>query len=282
MTDRYAVIGNPIAHSLSPAIHAQFAAQTGHDLVYERMLAEPGHFVAAVERFRDEGGAGLNVTLPFKLDAFRYCARRSARARAAGAVNTISFAQGDAFGENTDGVGLVRVIELRQAVPLVGARVLLLGAGGAARGVVRPLLDAGVVAVSIVNRTAERARELASAAGDARVTGAGYDALQGAESASLAGERFEVIVNATSAALSGTAPPVPTQLFRAATLAYEMVYGANDTPFMRAARGAAVAKVADGLGMLVEQAAEAFALWRGVRPRTDPVYARIRLELAGR
>jgi shikimate dehydrogenase len=282
VTDRYAVIGNPIAHSLSPAIHAQFAAQTGQDLVYERLLAEPGQFVAAVERFRDEGGAGLNVTLPFKVDAFHYCAWHSVRAQAAGAVNTISFAQGQAFGENTDGVGLVRDIELRQAVPLGGARVLLLGAGGAARGVVRPLLDAGVAALAIVNRAAERARELTAAAGDVRVKGAGYDALQGADSTWVAGERFDLIVNATSAALSGTAPPVPAQLLRDATLAYEMVYGANDTPFMRAARAAGVAKVADGLGMLVEQAAEAFALWRGVRPRTDPVYERIRLELAAR
>jgi shikimate dehydrogenase len=282
VTDRYAVIGNPIAHSLSPAIHAQFAAQTGQDLVYERLLAEPGQFVAAVERFRDEGGAGLNVTLPFKVDAFHYCAWHSVRAQAAGAVNTISFAQGRAFGENTDGVGLVRDIELRQAVPLAGARVLLLGAGGAARGVVRPLLDAGVAALSIVNRAAVRARELASAAGDARVTGAGYDALHGVDSTLLAGGRFDLIVNATSAALSGTAPPVPARLLRDATLAYEMVYGANDTPFMAAARAAGVAKVADGMGMLVEQAAEAFALWRGVRPRTDPVYERIRLELAAR
>lgn len=273
MTDRYAVIGNPVAHSLSPSIHAQFAAQSGQDLVYERLLAEPGAFVATVDRFRAEGGAGLNVTLPFKVDAFRYATRRSARALAAGAVNVLAFGEGEAMGENTDGAGLVRDIEQRAGLALSGARVLLLGAGGAARGVLRPLLDAGVARLAIANRTAGRAVELASSAQDARVSGSGFDAL-------AAAEPFDLVVNATSSALADAAPPVPPAVLRGAALAYEMMYGARATPFMRAAREAGAASVLDGLGMLVEQAAESFLIWRGVRPLTDPVYQRLRRELA--
>ncbi|MCL4745722.1 MAG: shikimate dehydrogenase [Burkholderiaceae bacterium] len=281
MSDRYAVIGNPVAHSRSPAIHALFAAQTGQDIVYGRLLAPTGGFVAAVERFRDEGGAGLNVTLPFKVDAYRYCARCAPRAQAAGAVNTISFLAGEALGENTDGAGLVRDIEHRVGLALRGARVLLLGAGGAARGVVAPLLDAGIAALAIVNRSEARAVELAAAAGDPRVSGAGYPSLGEADSSPATGARFDLIVNATSSALAHAAPPVPAPVLRGAALAYEMMYGASDTPFMRAARDASVGRVVDGLGMLVEQAAESFSLWRGVRPQTDPVYERIRRELAG-
>ncbi len=280
MSDRYAVIGNPIAHSRSPAIHSQFAEQTGQDIVYGRLLAPPGGFVATVERFRDEGGTGLNVTLPFKVDAYRYCVRCAPAARAAGAVNTMSFAGGDAFGENTDGVGLVRDIEHRVGLALRGTRVLLLGAGGAARGVLGPLLAAGVAALAIVNRSEARAIELAAGAGDPRVSGAGYQSLAGAGSPPASGARFDLIVNATSAALAHAAPPVPAPVMRGAALAYEMVYGASDTPFMRAARDASVERVVDGLGMLVEQAAESFLLWRGVRPQTDPVYERLRRELA--
>lgn len=275
MTDRYAVVGNPVAHSRSPDIHAQFAAQTGQDLVYERLLAPLDGFVATVEAFRAAGGCGLNVTVPFKLEAFAYATRRSARAQAAGAVNTLRFADGEVFGDNTDGVGMVRDIERRLGFGLAGARVLLLGAGGAARGVLRPLLDAGVGALTVANRTAAKAEELAADARDARVRGCGFDALAHPPQGG-----FEAIVNATSTGLSDEAPAVPDAAYAGARLAYDMVYGARPTAFMRRAAELGCARTADGLGMLVEQAAESFLLWRGVRPDTDPVYRRLRESLA--
>lgn len=273
MTDRYAVIGNPVAHSRSPDIHAQFAAQTGQDLVYDRLLAPVDGFAAAVDAFRAAGGRGLNVTVPFKLDAFTYAGRRSARAALAGAVNTLCFDGDDVFGDNTDGVGMVRDIEQRLGFALSGARVLLLGAGGAARGVLKPLLDAGAGTLRIANRTVSKAVELAGLAGDPRASGCGFDALDAA--------RFDLIVNATSTGLSDEAPAVPDTVYAGARVAYDMVYGAKPTAFMRRAAELGCERTADGLGMLVEQAAESFALWRGVRPRTDPVYARLRAALAG-
>ena len=262
MTDRYAVIGHPVAHSRSPWIHAEFAQACRQDMEYGRIDAAPGGFAAAADAFRAAGGKGLNVTLPFKEDAFRYCARTSDRARDAQAVNTIAFDAGP-FGDNTDGVGLVRDLEANLAFALAGRSVLLMGAGGAAQGVAGALLAAGIARLVVANRTAARAQALA--ARFTGVKGCGYSALEG---------RFDLVVNATSAGLAGESPDLPAGILRAGVLAYDMVYG-RDTPFLSAARFAGV-RACDGLGMLVEQAAESFFIWRGVRPETRAVLARLR------
>ena len=275
---RFAVIGNPIAHSRSPAIHAMFAAQTRQDLVYGRVLAPLDGFRAAVDAFRAEGGRGLNVTLPFKTDACAYAGRHTARARVAGAVNTLVFDGDDVLGDNTDGPGLVADIERRIGVRLDGARLLLLGAGGAARGVVQPLLAAGVVHLAIANRTASRARalrdELAARLGPGeadRLAAGGLDAVS---------PGFDVIVNATAAGLAGEAPALAEGCWSGVRLALDMVYGDRPTAFMQAALSAGCPRVEDGLGMLVGQAAESFVLWRGVRPDVGPVLAALRAQLA--
>lgn len=266
MTDRYCVIGNPIAHSKSPIIHAAFAAQTGQDLTYQHALAPLGGFDAHVHGLIASGFLGANVTVPFKLDAARLATQLSARAQAAGAVNTLSFQNGEIVGDNTDGAGLVADIVRNAGVDLTGARVLLLGAGGAARGVVLPILEAGAASVVVANRTRATADALVAAFADARVT-----ACECAE----VGAVFDVIVNATSASLAGELAPVPPVAFGASTLAYDLMYAAAPTPFMvfAASHGA---QVRDGLGMLVEQAAEAFAVWRGVRPDTAPMFSLLR------
>lgn len=265
---RYAVVGNPIAHSKSPQIHAAFAQQTGHDIVYERLLAPLDGFRATVDAFRAAGGLGVNVTLPFKLEAFAYAVRLSDRATAAGAVNALRFDPVGVFGDNTDGAGLVRDLEANLGVDLRGAEVLLLGAGGAARGVILPLLGAGVGRLVIANRTVEKAAQLAAAFfADGRVTASGFDTVPGA---------FDLVVNATSATLGGEVPPLASTVYAKGSLAYEMMYGQGETPFLRAAREAGSARQADGLGMLVEQAAESFLLWRGVRPDTAPVLRSLR------
>jgi len=275
---RYAVIGNPIAHSRSPAIHAQFAAQTDQDMVYDRLLAPLDAFGATVAAFRAEGGRGLNVTLPFKTEAFRLADSLTPRAALAGAVNTLAFDADRVLGDNTDGAGLVDDIEHRIDLPLAGARVLLLGAGGAARGVVQPFLAAGIDRLMIVNRTAARAGELVSdlgarlpAADAEKLSAGGFDAIAGG---------FDLIINATSAGLADTSPPVPAAAWSGVRLALDMVYAAQPTAFMRAAADAGCPRVEDGLGMLVAQAAESFALWRSVRPATLPVYAMLREQLA--
>ena len=264
MPDRYAVIGNPVAHSKSPQIHAAFAQQTGEDIAYGRIEAPLEGFEAAVAAFRSGGGRGLNVTLPFKEQAFRIAAGVSPRARAAEAVNTLRFTASGIEGDNTDGVGLVRDLQDNLGVPLAGLRLLIAGAGGAAQGVLLPLREAGVVSIVVANRTAARARALAARFADVR--GCGYS--------ELAGESFDLVVNATSAGLAGEAPPLPKGLLVAGGLGYDMVYG-RDTPFLAWAR-AAGARTADGLGMLVEQAAESFFIWRGVRPDTAPVLRALR------
>ncbi len=266
MTDRYAVVGNPIAHSQSPRIHAAFARQTGQDLVYDAILAPLGAFDETVAAFRAAGGRGLNVTVPFKLEAFALADELTARAREAGAVNTLRFDAERALGDNTDGAGLVADIVARLRVPIAGRRVLLMGAGGAARGVVGPLLRERPQALAIGNRTAAKARALADEfAAQGPVRGGGYDA--------LSGRAFDVVVNATSASLEGVVPPLPTGVFAPGALAYDMVYGEHATRFLDHARGAGAAVVADGLGMLAAQAALSFLLWRGVAPDTVPVIA---------
>lgn len=262
--DRYAVVGNPIAHSRSPRIHGLFAAAMGQDMRYEAILAPVDGFVATVAAFRDAGGLGLNVTVPFKEEAFRLANRRSPRAEAAGAVNTLAFRDGDIFGDNTDGAGLVRDLTTNLGCRLAGRRLLLLGAGGAARGVILPLLEQAPASLTIANRTAEKAVRLA-----AEFAGTDACALS-----ALAGRRFDVVINATSAGLAESELPLPPGVFAAGCLAYDMVYG-KETPFLRQA-AAAAARCADGLGMLVEQAAEAFLVWRGIRPETAPVLAELR------
>ena len=264
MADRYAVIGNPVAHSSSPLIHAEFARATGQEMHYGRIEAPPGGFERAAGEFRAQGGKGFNVTVPFKEDAYRYATRLSPRASRARAVNTLAFRDGEVFGDTTDGVGLVRDLTLNLSVELRGSAVLLMGAGGAAQGVVEALFEAGVASLVIANRTLPRAQALA----------ARFAPAQSLPYAELAGRRFDLVVNATSAGLAGDAPPLPPGLLAPTTLAYDMVYG-RDTPFLVAAR-AAGARACDGLGMLVEQAAESFFLWRGVRPQTGPVLHRLR------
>jgi shikimate dehydrogenase len=265
MADRYAVIGHPVAHSKSPWIHAEFARQTGQDLDYGRIEAPLEDFARAVDEFRAAGARGANVTLPFKEQAFSYCGgEASARARAAAAVNTLRFEGASVHGDNTDGVGLVIDLERNLGRAIAGKRLLLMGAGGAARGVLQPLLGRGPAVLRIANRTARRAEELASLFQD--VKGGGFG--------DRAGESYDLLINATSAGLANEAPPLPEGIFAPGAFAYDMVYG-RDTPFLALARAAGAA-TSDGLGMLVEQAAESFLVWRGVRPDTAPVLAALR------
>jgi shikimate dehydrogenase len=265
---RYCVIGNPVAHSKSPAIHAAFAQQTGHPVVYERCLAPLDGFAATVQGLVASGYSGANVTLPFKLEAAALAASLSERARAAGAVNTLSFTAGGMVGDNTDGAGLVNDILCNAGVAIASKRVLLVGAGGAARGAILPLLQQGPRQLVIANRTAATAENLAASFGGhgVPVEARSFDALDG---------RFDIVINATSASLAGALPPLPPTLFGPSTLALDMMYAFDPTPFMRfaAAHGASTR---DGLGMLVEQAAEAFFVWRGVRPQTAALLAAMR------
>ena len=270
--DHYAVVGNPIAHSKSPWIHAAFARQTGQALVYQTLLAPLDGFEQSVTAFRIGGGRGLNVTVPFKLEAFALANHHTPRAEAAGAVNTLAFGPDGILGDNTDGAGLVRDLSFNLHCPLVGRRILLLGAGGATRGVLLPLLTSLPASLTIANRTASKAIALAERfiphAGRARVDGCGFE--------ELAGRRFDLVINATAASLADELPPLPPGLYAEGALAYDMMYGRGQTPFLRAALADGAARVADGLGMLVEQAAESFALWRGVRPDSAPVLAELR------
>jgi shikimate dehydrogenase len=271
--DRYCVIGNPIGHSKSPEIHAAFAAATGQDLRYERCLAPLDGFADTVRRLVAEGYRGANVTVPFKLEAAAIVDRLSERARLAGAVNTLVFENGAIVGDNTDGPGLVADIVNNAGVALAGKRVLLLGAGGAARGILLPFLEQGPAAIVIANRTRATADALAgqfaSHAAAGQVSAVDVDAIAGV---------FDVVVNATSASLASSMPPVPAGVFGPDTLAVDIMYGKQPSQFMEfaALHGAAMR---DGLGMLVEQAAEAFTLWRGVRPATMPVLVQLRSAL---
>lgn len=273
--DRYAVVGNPIAHSKSPQIHAAFARQTGEAIGYEALLAPLDGFAATVRAFRAAGGRGMNVTVPFKLEAFALADRLTPRAAAAGAVNTLAFEADGVLGDNTDGAGLVRDLVHNLGCPLAGRRLLLLGAGGAARGALLPLLEAGPAALTIANRTAAKARALADAFAP-RAAGA---ALDGCGLDDLDGRHFDIIINATAASLADQAPALPSALYTSAYLAYDMMYGRGDTLFLAAARAGGAMRCADGLGMLVEQAAESFFVWRGVRPDSAPVLAALRLQL---
>lgn len=269
MSDLYAVFGNPVAHSKSPLIHAAFAAASGQDLTYQARLVPLDGFPRAVAEFVAAGGKGANVTVPFKEEAFRLCTRLSERAARAGAVNTLAFSGSEIFGDNTDGAGLVRDITDNLGLPLHGKRILLLGAGGAARGVIAPLLAEKPAALLIANRSAEKAALLASAFADLAPIGSG-------SFGETEGQSFDVLINATAASLSGASLPLPAGVFAPACLAYDMMYGQGDTPFLRQAAAQGAAHLADGLGMLVEQAAEAFLIWRGQRPATANLLAELR------
>ena len=274
MPDRYAVMGHPIAHSKSPFIHRRFAADTGEPVAYDALAVEPGGFRDAVERFRAEGGRGLNVTIPFKEEAFALSSRRSGRAERAGAVNTLWFEGTAVCGDNTDGVGLVRDLTRNLAVGVEGRSVLLLGAGGAARGVIGPLLDERPRRLVIANRTPSRAVGLARRfEGQGPVGVAALDALPA--------DGFDLVVNATAASLAGALPPLPRGTLRPGGVAYDTAYAARPTPFVDWGAGQGAAIATDGLGMLVEQAAESFRLWRGREPRTAPVIEALRAHLAG-
>ncbi|CCE10641.1 dehydroshikimate reductase, NAD(P)-binding [Bradyrhizobium sp. STM 3843] len=274
MTDRYAVIGNPIGFTKSPFIHGTFAKMTGQDLSYEAIEGPIGGFAARVDQFRAEGAKGLNITAPFKLDAFAYATELSESARRARAANCLKFEDDRVIAENFDGVGLVRDITVNLAVKMKGRRVLMLGAGGAARGALLPFLRQEPSELVLVNRTLSKAVALADEfAGRGPLIVSGY-----AELADLA-EGYDVVVNATSASLRGETPPLPSNVFQGAELAYELAYGKGLTPFLHAARAAGAAKLADGVGMLVEQAAEAFVWWRGVRPSTAEVIAKLTVPL---
>lgn len=272
MTDRYAVIGNPIAHSKSPQIHAAFARQTGEDLEYGILLGDLEEFDADVDQFREDGGRGLNVTVPFKERAFRYADRLSDRARAAGAVNTLAFDDLGTYGDNTDGVGLVRDLGCNHRFDFGGARVLLLGAGGAVRGVLRPLLDERPGQLVIANRTADKALALAAAAAADAVPGT----LLGCGLDELIGRRFDLIINGTAAGLSAQVPAIPDDCLGEGGWTYDMLYSTAPTAFVTWGQQHGAVRALDGLGMLVEQAAEAFHLWRGVMPDTAPVIAELR------
>ena len=267
--DRYAVIGHPVEHSKSPAIHAAFARQTGQHLTYERLAAEPDAFAATVAAFFAEGGAGLNVTLPFKAEAAAYADRLTDRARRAGAVNTLAHGDdGTLLGDNTDGIGLARDLERGLDTAIAGARILILGAGGAVRGVVPVLLEQGASEICVANRTVAKAETIAHDFADMGTVSA----------CPLTTEEdgWDLVINAISAGLGGEMPDISAAVLARARGAYDMLYADMPTPFLRWAAAQGVARRCDGLGMLVEQAAESFALWRGVRPRTVEVIAALR------
>ena len=274
MTDHYAVIGNPINHTKSPLIHGLFAQTTGQDMVYTALLGTPGAFAQEVAAFREAGGRGMNVTVPFKLDAFACATEPSERARVAGAVNALKFDGDRILADNFDGIGLTRDVTHNLGVPLANKRVLILGAGGATRGMVAPFLAEQPASLVIANRTAATAHALVAGvlahSPASPISACGFADLTGS---------FDVVFNATSASLHADLPPVPTSAFAPGCLAYELAYGKGLTPFLKLAQQAGVTQLADGVGMLVEQAAEAFEWWRGVRPDTRPVIAQLTVPL---
>ena len=275
MTDRYAVVGNPVAHSVSPQIHADFARQTGQDLDYVRLLAPLDGFKATVTQFRNSGGNGVNVTLPFKLEAWNYVDTHAGHARDAGAVNTIDFRNGTAVGYNTDGTGLIRDLEQNLGFAIKGRRVLLMGAGGAAQGVLFPLIEQAPALLVVANRTDAKAEQLVRIVIERKGP---LSILDWRSYPKLVGATFDLVINATSASLAGELPPLPAGIFTKNSLAYDMMYGKDLTPFMKFAREQGATRVSDGLGMLVEQAAESFYIWRNVRPQTAQVIAMLKRE----
>jgi shikimate dehydrogenase len=262
MTARYAVLGNPLGHTKSPFIHTEFARQFGEDLTYEAIEAPLDGFADAVRAFRDSGGLGVNVTVPFKVEAFELADIARDAAKICGASNCLAFDGERIIAENFDGVGLVRDITENLGVPISGARVLFAGAGGATRGAVAPFLAAGAAEVTIANRTTAKAQAIRDLLSDrGRIVTSRYEEISGF---------YDIVLNSTTLSLTGEKPPLPDTVFEGARLAYDLVYGKGLTPFLATAQ-ARGAQVADGVGMLVEQAAEAFVWWRGKRPDTRPV-----------
>ena len=263
--DRYAVFGNPIEHSKSPFIHARFAEQSGQQLIYTAELVETGDFINAVARFAENNGKGLNITVPFKQDAWQLATQRSERAERAGAVNTLVInGIGDYFGDNTDGAGLVRDLIKNHRLVLEYSNILIVGAGGAVRGVIEPLLSSKPASLTIANRTKEKALQLAENFSDlGNIRGCGLD--------EFGTDSYDIIINGTSASLSGELPALPATLINENTFCYDMMYATEPTPFMRWAQQQGAKRVVDGKGMLVEQAAESFRIWRGCEPETAPV-----------
>lgn len=275
--DEYAVMGNPITHSKSPVIHTAFAEQTSQSIRYRAIQVDPGGFDQAVGNFFAVGGKGLNITVPFKQEAWKLANSLSERARLAGAVNTLKpDDEGKLFGDNTDGIGLVRDLKNNLGVSITDKKILLLGAGGAARGVLSPLLDEHPRQIVIANRTASRAHELAEQFNAQRKT---VSSLTGAGFNELGEQQFDIVINATSASLAGDLPPIPADCLANATIVYDMMYGKNLTPFLIWAKQQGAKQISDGLGMLVEQAAESFFIWRNVKPETLPVINSIREKL---
>jgi shikimate dehydrogenase len=271
--DRYAVIGHPVSHSRSPFIHGRFAAQTHQSMTYTTIDAGPGQFEAAVRRFFAEDGKGLNVTVPHKEAALGLTDELTPRASRAGAVNTLALRRGGRIlGDNTDGAGLARDLLNNHRVTIAGRRVLLLGAGGAARGVIAPLLGLQPSEMTIVNRNVLRARELAERFSDiGRLNAIGYP--------DLGHDAYDLVINATAASLAGELPALPPGIVSSHSICYDMYYGRDETPFTRWALQRGCARAVMGLGMLVEQAAESFHLWRGVRPDTASVLSELTAEL---
>lgn len=267
--DQYAVMGHPISHSLSPKIHRAFADQTGETLDYSAIDVPETQFLEAVKAFRDAGGKGLNVTVPFKEEAWALCDIRTDAAELAGAVNTLWFEGTQVHGANTDGVGMLRDIQHNHAYLIAEKRVLILGAGGAVRGVLHPLLAADPAFVVIANRTPSKAQDLAAHfAQMGTVEGGGFNDLEG--------QCFDLVINGTSASLHGAMPQLPDEILADGVMCYDMMYASEPTPFMQWALLHRAKKVVDGFGMLVEQAAEAFLLWRGVRPLTKTVITELK------
>ena len=271
--DLYGVVGHPVAHSQSPRIHSLFARQTGEAIEYVAIDVAPGEFDEQVLRFHETGGRGLNITLPYKQDAFSYANRVTGRARTAGVVNTLAWQDdGSVIGDNTDGAGLVADLTKNLGVRLAGMRILILGAGGAARGVLAPLLAESPDEVVIANREFQKAERLAENFSTILHTQAcGYEQIEGS---------FDLIINATSASIVGEVPPLPVSAVRPDSLCYDMMYMKGPTSFLRWAGEQGVGRLADGTGMLVEQAAESFYLWRQVRPDTAPALEWLRGFLA--
>jgi shikimate dehydrogenase len=274
MTDRYAVIGNPIVQSKSPIIHGMFAAATGQQMEYTKIEGRIGGFAAQLDELRASGLRGMNVTAPFKLEAYAYATHLSESARLAGAVNALKFEGNEVHAQNFDGVGLVNDIERNHATPMKGKRVLLLGAGGAVRGALLPFAQAEPALLVVANRTLAKAQELVAmlrTQSPVNAQACNYEDLHGA---------FDVVVNGTSASLFGQAPVVPSGAFASGCLAYEMAYGKGATPFLQLAKNAGAQRAVDGVGMLVEQAALAFDWWRGVRPDTSQAIAQLTIPIA--
>jgi shikimate dehydrogenase len=267
--DRYAVVGNPIAHSKSPQIHAAFAKQTGQNISYEAILAPVEGFKHALQTLLAAGYSGINITVPFKFEAYEACHQHTKRAFVAGAVNTISFNGGHIAGDNTDGIGLVNDITINLKRALKGAQILIIGAGGAAQGVLQSLVDAHPAGITVANRNTEKAHFMVQRLSiEQPICNISVQEIKALAPPFLT-QPYDVVINATSAGLSNDKLPLADEIFGIKTLGYDMMYG-RETPFMAQAR-ANGAQVADGLGMLVEQAAEAFYIWRGVRPETAPV-----------